>query len=164
MLNLDHALFSIACASDASLLKVGTGRSWIQKGYLLLGAGSAKDWRAPTPGAATLLSARTVLQMALGAAFTRLGFHPQSGCRIATAFTVFSSDDRTPGELYGGNAFTALSAYPGLDEGVVTCVDGKTPYQTIFFPPGFGRQSSAAVVFVDFIHKQVMERLQEQEG
>jgi hypothetical protein len=164
MTKIDDARYSLAVAAKVWGLSTPTARLYMNE-YLQLGL---HDRPAPGQGATALLTARRVLQGAIGAELAPLFRTAALACRAALSFTDFSSPDeapgydRNPGELFEG-AFTALVAYPE-GRGVVVRVDEKTPFQQLFFPIGgaskeLGRQHRGSFLFLDFTVKRVEQLL-----
>jgi hypothetical protein len=169
MSDLDKPKHPVAWASQVSQIDPGTGRSWVQKGWLKFQR--RLDQRASSPGATTLISGRRVMQMAIAAALVRCGLHPVKACTAAYSFTdIYDAQEapghrREPGELYAGS-MTVLAAYPDHEDGtgVVMRLDSAR-LQDVFWPLGgndiyVGQQGTAIVVLLDPIVKHVMRALE----
>ncbi|MHC2289170.1 hypothetical protein [Bradyrhizobium barranii] len=164
----DAPLVPTSVGAEIANLKLFTAQSWIKKRWLLLKR-REKDQPASGRGATALLSPRRVLQMAIAARLVELGVHPKAACNAAWYFSDRSNPleapgyERGPGELYGGDALTALCAYRDGTAAVVR-VDRRTPLEQLFFPigsasaAGSGRKEGAIVLLLDFIVKGVAEQ------
>ena len=98
---------------------------------------------------------------------TKYGIPAERAAKIAREFFLFGHEDpktnqtlRYPGELYpGDDVFTALVAYPDEEEGAVFRVESKTPLMPMFFNSRSGRQTSALVVWLNFIVLEVQKKM-----
>jgi hypothetical protein len=168
MILMDEARYSLAMAAKVWGLPTPTARLYMNE-YLELGP---HDRKAAGQGAAALLTARRVLQGAIGAELAPSFRTAALACKAAWSFTDVSSPqeapgyDREPGELFEG-ALTALIAYPD-GRGVVVRVD-DSPLRQIFFPIGgagmnLGRQPRGAFLLLDLTVKRVEQQLAKYEG
>jgi hypothetical protein len=164
MMIMDEARYSLAVAAKVWDLPTPTARLYMNE-YLALGP---HDRKAAGQGATALLTARRVLQGAIGAELAPSFRTAALACKAALSFTDVSSPqeapgyNREPGGLFEG-ASTALIAYPD-GRGVVVRVDDKTPLQQIFFPIGgagmaLGRQPRGSFLLLDFTVKRVEQLL-----
>ncbi len=169
MKNIDEARYSLAVAAKVWGLTTPTARLYMNE-YLQLGP---HDRKASGQGATALLTARRILQGAIGAELAPQFRNAALACKAAWSFTDVSSPleapghERRPGELFKG-AMTALIAYPG-GSGVVVRVDSKTPLQQIFFPTGensitLGKQWKGSFLLLDFTVKRVWQTLKAYES
>lgn len=164
----DAPLVPTSVGAKIANVNLFTAQSWVKKRWLLLNR-RKNDQPASGRGAAALLSARRVLQMAIAARLVELGMSPDAACKAALHFSDRSNPldapgyERGPGELYGGGALTALCTYRDGSAAVVR-VDRKTPLEQVFFPigtasvAGSGRKEGAIVLLLDFIVKGVAEQ------
>jgi hypothetical protein len=164
MIIMDEARYSLAVAAKVWGLSTPTARLYMNE-YLALGP---HDRKAAGQGATALLTARRVLQGAIGAELAPSFRTAAPACKAAWSFTDVSSSqeatghDREPGRLFEG-ASTALIAYPN-GRGVVVRVDDKTPLQQIFYPAGgagmeLGTQPRGSFLLLDLTVKRVEQLL-----
>jgi hypothetical protein len=168
MIGMDEARYSLAVAAKVWGLRTPTARLYMNE-YLALGQ---HDRKAAGQGATALLTARRVLQGAIGAELAPSFRTAALACKAAWWFTDMSSPqeapgyERDPGGLFKG-ALTALIAYPN-GRGVVVRVDG-TPLKQIFFPIGgagaeLGRQPRGSFLLLDPTVKHVEQQLAKYES
>lgn len=165
MIDLDTAKYPLAFASKVWGVTTPTGRLY-QNEYLKF---SEHDRKASGQGATALLTARRVLQGAIGAELAPSFRTAALACQAAYSFTDAAETDeaegytREPGRLFQG-AMTALVAYPS-GRGVVIRVDTKTPLDQLFFPVGGAgielgrRQERGSFLLLDLVVKRVEQQL-----
>lgn len=160
MTDLDQPQFTITQVADAAPIQANTLRSWFQRKHFALGD---SDKRADF-GDAHMLSLRTALQVGTAVELYRSGTHPARAAKLARAFTLFADTDqksgetlRYPGELFPGDGvYTALIAYPGIDDAKVVRFDDNGPALSAAFQSnGFGRQNSAQIVWLNFVDRKI---------
>ena len=159
MTELEQPQFTIAQVAKAAGIQANTLRSWFQRGHFTLGD---SDKRADF-GDAHLLSLRTALQVGTAVELYRSGAHPARSEKLALAFTLLGDADqatgetiRGAGELFPGNGvYTALIAYPGIDDAKVVRFDDKVPALSEAFWSNAGRQSSAQIVWLNRVDRKI---------
>jgi hypothetical protein len=165
VIDLDNPRYTVSQAAVVSGLTIPTGRSWIPHLWL-----TEKDRKAAVAGATTLLTARRVLQMAIGAELAKRGVHPRLACHAALEFTdradSYGDPDippRTPGELFDApDTWTDLIHYD--DGSAVVLPFGPADERDVLFPPGWvfkkvGRQDWAGRLRLNSIVKHVIAEL-----
>ena len=98
-----HFSFPTVCL--AAGLKHDTGAKWIKRGYLVM---RSEDREVVGRGGAKMLTARTTLQLLLGAELNRQGMSPLDAGEAALCFShegdlkghLNAKRDRSPGHLY----------------------------------------------------------------
>ena len=160
MTELEQPQFTIVQVAAAAGIEANTLRSWFQRGHFTLGD---SDKRADF-GDAHLLSLRTALQVGTAVEIYRSGAHPARAAKLALAFTLVADVDQTSGEIIrgagelfpGNGVYTALIAYPGIDDAKVVRFDDKGPaLSAAFHSNGYGRQNSAQIVWLNFVDRKI---------
>jgi hypothetical protein len=154
---LDRPQFTLKQIAAAAGIEVATLRTWLQRKHFELGK---KDQAASELGDAHLLSLRSALLIGTAVELARCGVHPRTAAKHALAFTLLGDKHRDPGEVFSGDGvYTALISHPGHETGQVMRFDAESPLVDLFFSQRAGGMSSAVVVFLNRIDRQMRTAL-----
>lgn len=162
--------FSLGEIAKAFRVPDSTIRGWLAHGYFGLRRGD--DKKRKTQGDAHAISLSTALWVGAVVELTKYGMPAKRAAKIARAFVLDADADqqtgetlRYPAELYAGDGiYTALVAYPDDDEGKIVRFESKSPLLPFFFNPRTGRQTSALVVWLNFVDRDIRAYLQQREA
>lgn len=167
-MSLDEPKYTLANIAEAFGWPNSKANFWVS--HAVGGAKPRKDKRAKVAGQTAFYTARTALQIGIGARLVGFCGDAKTACRVASGFThewnplEAPGHKRDPGELYPGEEtgiFTALVAYKNAASTIVRFGDRKTPtlFDQGFFPAGgqvgFDRAETAQILFLNPIVKAI---------
>ncbi|RDE10349.1 hypothetical protein [Pelagibacterium lacus] len=146
-----HQTFGTLDAADASGLRESVVRSWVERRHIVL---SDQDRDAAGRGQTRLFTFETILQIAIAAELTRLGFASGHACRMARKFAHSGNPDRLPGRLFRDGK-TLLVVRPGTDNAHVV---RETDLADAFAVSG-PDEAAVAIVDLNKIYRNTAARL-----